>query len=324
MKALVFEQVGHPKEVLQIKELPKPEVGSGKVLIKLIASPINPSDLMFIRGLYGIQAQLPAIAGFEGYGIIEAVGQGVGLPVGSPAAFVNLGTWAEYVAVPAHNVMPLPATIPFEVGAQIFVNPFTAWAMLYESGLQAEEWLLLTGGSSTFAQLVIQMASRKGINVICAVRREGYEDFLLGLGAKAVINTEKESLPEQVTSITKGAMVDCCFDATGGTVASLALRSLKNKGKMIVYGMMSLKETPVNNGLLIFKGLTIRGFWLSQWMSETAPSLRQQAAYEIITSFQSGMLKVQVTGTFPLEQVNQAIEAFEREGRSGKILLVNC
>jgi NADPH:quinone reductase-like Zn-dependent oxidoreductase len=321
MKSIIFEKAGRPEEVLQLKEIPTPTPAAGEVLVKVMASPVNPSDVMFVQGMYGIRPQLPSGAGFEGCGIIEAVGEGVNLPVGSRVAFTTIGAWSEYAVVSAKAIFPLPPTMPFEVGAQIFVNPFTAWAMLHDSGLQQGQWLILTAGGSTFAQLVIQMAAAKGIKVICTVRRDSQTEQLLALGAAAVVNTEKEFLPKRVKELTNGAMADCCFDATGGDVSALALNSLKAKGKMFVYGMLSLKETPVNNGLLIFKGLTIQGFWLTEWLGSAPREVRQKAAQEIIALLHDGTLKVQVAATYPLENAVQAVTDSEKEGRSGKILI---
>lgn len=323
MKSIVFEQLGRPEEVLQLKQVAKPTPAAGEILVKVMASPVNPSDIMFVQGLYGLRPQLPSGAGFEGCGIIEAVGAGVNLPLGSRVAFTTIGAWSEYVVVSARAVFPLPATMPFEVGAQIFVNPFTAWAMLHAANLQAGQWLLLTAGGSTFGQLVIQMAARRGIHTICTVRRDTQTEQLLALGATAVINTEKEFLPKRVKELTNGAMADCCFDATGGDLAALALNSLKNKGHMWVYGMLSLKETPVNNGLLIFKGLTIQGFWLTDWLSNAPCEVRQQAAQEIINLLHDGTLKVQVAAQYKIEQAIQAVTAAQQEGRTGKILITN-
>lgn len=323
MKSIIFERAGRPEEVLQLKEVPKPTPAAGEVLIKVMASPVNPSDVMFVQGLYGIRPQLPSGAGFEGCGIVEAVGEGVSLPVGSRVAFTTIGAWSEYAVASAKAVFPLPPTMPFEVGAQIFVNPFTAWAMLHESGLQAGQWLILTAGGSTFAQLVVQMAARQGIKVICTVRRDNQIEQLTALGAAAVINTEKEFLPKRVKELTGGAMADCCFDATGGEVSALALSSLKQRGKMLVYGMLSLKETPVNNGLLIFKGLTIQGFWLTEWLSSASREVRQKAAQEIIAMLHDGTLKVQIAATYPLTDAVRAITDSEKEGRTGKILITN-
>lgn len=323
MKSIIFEKTGRPEEVLQLREVPRPVPGAGEILVKVMASPVNPSDVMFVQGLYGIRPNLPSGAGFEGCGIVEAVGEGVNLSAGSRVAFTTVGAWAEYALVSAKAVFPLPNTMPFETGAQIFVNPFTAWAMLYESGLQSGQWLLLTAGGSTFAQLVVQMAARKGIRTVCTVRRDGQEQQLLALGASAVVNTEKESLPKRVKEITDGAMADCCFDATGGTVSALALNSLKNGGKMFAYGMLSLKETPVNNGLLIFKGLTIQGFWLTDWLNRTPREVREQAAREIIAMLHDGTLKVRIAAKYPLEETLKAVLDSQKEGRTGKILITN-
>ena len=96
MKSILFEQFGKPADILKPTDMPLPEPGPNEVRIKVIAAPINPSDIMFVQNLYGIRPQLPSGAGFEGVGVLDAVGEGVQLPTGTRVSFTGVGTWAEY------------------------------------------------------------------------------------------------------------------------------------------------------------------------------------------------------------------------------------
>jgi NADPH:quinone reductase-like Zn-dependent oxidoreductase len=323
MKKLIFNTTGKPEHVLALEESATPIPQVGEVLVKVKASPINPSDIAFIEGVYGIRPQLPSGAGFEGAGIIEAVGEGVHLPIGAKVSFTTVGTWSEYASVSAKSLIPLPDAMPFETACQVFVNPFTAWAMVHESGLKAGDWLLLTAGGSTFAQLVIQIASKRGIKVICTVRRNEQMEQLKALGATEVINTEEANLVKKVRELTDKKGVSYCFDAVGGDVAGLALQCLAYKGTLLIYGMLSQKETPVNNGLMIFKNLQLRGFWLSSWLQEINKEVRQQAANEVIEMLNKGELKVKIDKKYALTDFREAIIHAQAEGRTGKILLTN-
>lgn len=321
MKKLVFNAAGSPESALELVEAAIPTPQAGELLVKVKASPINPSDIAFVNGVYGIRPQLPSGAGFEGSGTVEAVGEGVNLPLGAKVSFTAIGAWGEYAIVPAKAVMPLPESMPFEVGCQVFVNPLTAWAMLYESGLKEGDWLLLTAGGSTFAQLVIQLAVKKGIKTICTVRRNDQIAQLKALGAAEVINTEEVNLVKRVRELTDKKGANCCLDATGGDITAQALQSLAYKGLMFVYGMLSGKDTPVNNGLMIFKSLTIRGFWLTSWLQEADKDARKQAASDVIGMLNSGELKVTIDAEYSLAQYKEAVIHAQQEGRKGKILI---
>ncbi len=322
MKKIIFNNAGTPEKILELvdSEIPTPQ--AGEVLVRVKASPINPSDIAFINGVYGIRPSLPSGAGFEGAGTVEAVGAEVNLTIGSKVGFTAIGAWGEYVIVPAKAVMPLPETMPFEVGCQVFVNPLTAWAMVYESGLKAGEWLILTAGGSTFAQLVVQIASKKGIKTICTVRRNDQVAQLKALGATEVVNTEEVNLTKRVRELTDKKGANACFDATGGDLTAQALQSLAYKGQMFVYGMLSQKDTPVNNGMMIFKSLIIRGFWLTSWLQEADKEARKQAGADVITMLNSGELKVTIDARYSLAQYKEAVIHAQGEGRTGKILIM--
>src|SRR5438093_254792 len=147
MKAVIFERCGEPAEVLEIRDAPVPKPGPGQVRVRMIASPINPSDLLFIRGLYGAKPVLPGNPGFEGVGVVEESGGGLlaRRVMGRRVAVLNgiTGNWREQTVIPAHQAIPLPDDIPDEQAAGFFVNPATALVMVEKVlRVRAGEWLL--------------------------------------------------------------------------------------------------------------------------------------------------------------------------------------
>ena len=134
MKAIVFEQFGEPAEVLRLRDVPMPEPGPGEVRVRMIASPVNPSDLLVVRGRYGVLPELPATPGFEGVGVVDEAGPGLlgRLVKGKRVTVINGdgGNWAEYAVIPARQARPVAADIPDEQVASFFVNPATVLAMV--------------------------------------------------------------------------------------------------------------------------------------------------------------------------------------------------
>ncbi|EON77945.1 NADPH quinone reductase or Zn-dependent oxidoreductase [Lunatimonas lonarensis] len=322
MKKVFFYETGMPNDVLRVEEVAVPVPKEGEVLIRVTARNINPADIMFIRGMYGIQPVLPSPAGFEAAGVIEDARDCAKFKSGDRVLFSMVGAWAELVCLPAHFLIPVPPGMSDEVACQAFINPLTAYGMLDRAGLKAGDWLLLTAGASAFSKLVIQLAKLRGVRVICTVRREEQVAPLLRLGAAAVVNTEREKLQLRVQEITDKSGVSVVFDAVGGTLGARALTCLRPKGRMLVYGLLSLESIPLNSGLLIFRDLKVEGFWLTSYLEELDRGARETAFGEVLSLLQRGDVAVDVEQTFPLEQVHLALEAFEKPGRSGKILLV--
>tara|TARA_R110000823_G_scaffold315704_1_gene450866 strand:- start:83331 stop:84374 length:1044 start_codon:yes stop_codon:yes gene_type:complete len=321
MKAVQFTALGLPTEVLKVVELPKPEPAEGEIRVKVTKANIIPADIMFIQGKYGIRPELPQIGGFEGTGTVDACGTGIEMPLGMGVIFTGSGVWAEYVCIPAKTAIPKPQAMSDDVACQAFVNPFTAYGMLMEADLQAGDWVMLTASNSAFSKFVIQLASQRGINVVGTVRSDEQKQALLDLGAKAIINEKTENIYKAVKTATDGVMVKAAFDAVGGELGDKVLNAMQANGKMFVYGLLSLQPIPLNSGLLIFKNLTIKGFWLSTWMASLTREQRSTIIPEVLTMLTKQELKADVEAYYVIDEIAKAIEQMEAPGRSGKVLL---
>jgi NADPH:quinone reductase-like Zn-dependent oxidoreductase len=321
MKSIQLKNTGQPADVLHVVQKPTPQPASGEVLIKIIASPINPSDISFVQGRYGIRPDLPSGAGFEGVGLVEAVGEEVRLPVGSKVSFTGVGSWSEYIVVNQKAAIPLPEALPDNIAAQLFVNPFTAWAMVEESGVQAGEWLMITACGSAYGKLVIQLCQKKGIKTIGTVRRDDLTTDLKKLGLNEVVNTETENLPQRVSEITEGQGVKCVLDSVGGTTTEEAMKCVAQGGKVLIFGLLSQKNPRLEVGLMIFKEITIKGFWLTEWMRTADTQVRTQVAQNVIGWLASGEVELPVEATYGLDEIARAVVHAEAPGRWGKILV---
>jgi NADPH:quinone reductase-like Zn-dependent oxidoreductase len=322
MKELLFEQTGLPQEVLQLIDSPIPLPKPHEVLIRVTTRNINPSDLMFVRGMYGITPKLPSSAGFEACGVVEKGDDAGKVKPGLRVMFTAIGTWREYLCLPASLVIPVPDGMPDEVACQAFVNPMTAYAMIEKSGLKVGEWLLITAGASAFGKFAIQMAKARGIKVAATVRHDSQKEVLEKLGADLVINSDSEKIQRVVPEKTGGG-VHVIFDAVGGMLGAKALSCLLPKGRMMIFGALALENMPLNSGLLIFKDLKIEGFWLSSWMEGMNETDRKEAFRTVFGFLMKDDSKIDIAGKFNLEDFKDALEAYSRPGRNGKILLVS-
>lgn len=326
MQQVVFNKAGEPQDVLTIKEVPIPEPKAGEVRIKVKASPVNPSDVVFIQGVYGIQPKFPdSPAGFEGAGEIDVIGTGIGpdlkIAQGQRVAFSTQGAWSEYVVVPVTSVLPIPDNISFEEGAQFFVNPFTAVTMLDEVNLKKGDWLLLTAAFSAVNKIVTQLAAAQGIRVIGTVRRAAQVQPLLDLGAEAIINTEQDSLEERVKSLTEKRGVQACFESVGGEIGSQAMGSLGKNGIMLIYGLMSGEDVHFSYGPTIFRTPTVKGFWLSRWMNESSVTEKAKVAKQVYDLMKKGAIGLDVEKVFPFAQTADAVVYSMQPGRTGKVII---
>ncbi len=321
MKSIIFEKTGKPADILKSTEVAMPEPGPNEVRIKVRAAPINPSDIMFVQNLYGIRPQLPSSAGFEGMGVIDAVGDGVQMEVGTRVSFTGLGAWSEYTIAHHRSVIPVPDAIPDEMAAQLFVNPFTAYAMVQEANVPEGGWLMLTAAGSAYGKMVIQICKMRGINTIGTVRRNDINDELKELGLTEIINTETENMTARVKQITDGNGVSCVLDAVGGHTATEALTCLAKGGTIMIFGLLSGQNPEINAGLLIFRELTIKGFWLTDWMRQADAKSRQDVAKNVIGLLASGKFQLPVEATYSLDQIAEAVEHADRPGRWGKVLV---
>ncbi len=321
MKTIQFEKAGPPAEVLFVNDSPVPNPSKGELLVKVIAAPVNPSDLSFVHGRYGLRPVLPSPAGFEGVGRVEAVGEGVEIPVGSRVSFTTIGSWSEYVLVNHRAVIPVPDQLSDQVAAQLFVNPFTAYAMVEESGVQPGEWLMITACGSAYGKLVIQLCRKKGIRTIGTVRRDDLNEELKKLGLDEVINTETEKLSARVREITGGSGVKCVVDAVGGHLTEEAMKCLGQNGLLLIFGLLSAQNPKLDVGLMIFKELTVKGFWLSEWMRKVDAATRAQVAGNVIGWLVSEDVSLPVEATYGLDDVVKAVEHADKPGRWGKVLL---
>jgi NADPH2:quinone reductase len=325
MKAVVFDTFGDPETVLEVRDVPSPAPGPGEVRVRMLASPINPSDLLMVRGQYGKRPPLPATPGFEGVGVVE---EGSGLLAwrvkGKRVAVLNSGTgnWQEQVVLPARQAVPIPATMSDEQAATFFVNPASALAMTrYILRVPPGAWLLQTAASSALGRMVIRLGQLYGFRTLNVVRRREQTEELTRLGGTAGVATNEENLIERVQALTEGAGVPYAIDSVGGTTGTQALQSLGRGGRLLLYGTLAGEPIQIDPRVLLVGQKKVEGFWLSEWVRDQGVLTMLGLFNRIGKLMQGGTLSTEIGATFSLDHVNAAVRQAAQPGHRGKVLL---
>lgn len=323
MRTLTHPTFGEPQDVLAVEEHDLPQPGPGQVRLRILLSPIHNHDLWTVRGTYGFKPELPARAGTEAVGVVDALGPDVeGLAVGQRVATGgSFGAWAEYVTTPAAGLIPVPDSVPDEAAAQLVAMPFSAISLLESLGLEPGDWLVQNAANGAVGRMVAQLAAARGINVVGLVRRaEGVEE-LRSQGIERVVATSADGWRDEVDALTGGAPITVGIESVGGKSAGEVLSLLAENGELVVFGAMASPTLELSSGDVIFKQATVRGFWGSKVSQSIDAGLKQRLFGELLQHIGSGQLTLPVAGVFPFEQITDAVEASLTAGRVGKVLL---
>lgn len=333
MRCVVAEKVGEPSEVLRLQTRPVPRPGPGQVLIRVVAAPVEASDLHMIRGRYGFTPDFPAVPGIESVGVIDELGSGAeGLTIGQRVMTIGVtATWQEYIVAEADKVLPVPPDMSTSTAAQLLSNPLTAVILTGDVlDVRRGEWLLQTAAGSTVGRLVIQLGAHVGFKTLNVVRRRSAVDDILAMGGTAVICTEDEDLRERVADIAGEAGVSKAIDCVSGQVGADVSRALAPHGELVVYGALSThRQTepgkltiPIFARSLIYETKSVRGFWLFRWLTETPRDRMVATIDRTVQLAGSGVLQVPEGQPIPVEKFGDAVHLAEAPQHGGKPLLV--
>jgi NADPH:quinone reductase-like Zn-dependent oxidoreductase len=320
----VFEACGQPQDVLAVKMAEKRAPKPGEVLVQMQAAPINPADINFVQGVYGIKPTFPeSPAGLEGFGIVEESNDS-SLQVGDRVIMLRgVGTWSHYLTAPADQFLKVEADVdPFQA-AMLKVNPLTALRMLQGYvDLKPGDWVVQNAANSGVGRCIIQIAKKLGVRTINLVRRpDELRDELTALGADIVLGEGEEGLVQKAIELTGGVRPVLASNAVGGESALRLMDMLAPGGTMATYGAMSKRSIKVPNGFLIFKGICLKGLWVTQWL-KTSTREQQVAAYRQLAEWMAaGELSQAIDTIYDLQQIREATAKAQEEFRHGKILL---
>jgi NADPH:quinone reductase len=329
MKVVALTGHGEPAQVLTVEDRPIPEPGQGEARVRILASPVNPSDLLYVRGIYaGVEARFPAPIGFEGVGVVDDVGPQVrGLTPGQRVAVVNGtgGNWAEFAVLPASDLIPVPDDIPDQQAASFMINPASAILMVrHVLAVPNGEWLLQSAANSELGRMIIRLAKRDGIRTINVVRRHEAVAELQRLGADAVIVSTDGPIDEQVRDIVGAEGVKYAIDPVIGETGTQMYKALHEDGRMLLYGSLTRQAMLVGDDprYILAGHRVLEVFWLGYWLPRIGEAARRQLVEDIVALLREGTLETSPGQEYSLDEIGAAITQAESTGRQGKVFLV--
>jgi NADPH2:quinone reductase len=317
---------GRP-ESIRVENVRVEKPGRGQVTIRLAAAPINPSDIMFLRGRSGLTKPTPAIPGFEGAGVVVSAGPDLygrwllGKRVACGTEPEGGGTWAEYVTTSTRLCMPLPRHVSDEEGAMAMANPVTAIALLHEAKDRGHKAAVHTAAAGALGRILFRVASKAGFPVIHVVRREEQVRLLKELGDEIVLNSTNPDFLEQLKEASQRLGATIAFDPIGGESTGQLVDALPKGSQIVVYGALSLDDARVDPKRLVFGGIQIEGFWFPEWAEK-------KGTWRMISCARKAMKgagkdwTTEVAERVPLDQAQQAILRYEENMTRGKVLFV--
>lgn len=320
MKALLFETFGGP-EVLQYRELPDPPIPPGHVQLAMRAIGLNFADMHRRRGNYFLPGKPPHILGYEGAGVVVAVGEGVeGFAAGDRIGFADCPfANATRVNVPADKIIPLPADIGFTEAAALLLQGLTAQYLAEDSHkIRPGETLLVHAAGGGVGQALIQLAVAKRARVIGLASTAEKRAIATELGALSVFDYGAD-WPEQVREYTGGG-VDVAYDSIGTTFLQ-SLSCLKTRGTLVAFGMAGGSPLPIDPKLLMERSLSVVGGDL--WNHLDSREARIERAGRLFQAIRMRTLRVPHMEQFPLDRGADAHRRMEDRRFFGKIVLMN-
>ena len=323
MKAVLCKTLG-PAGNLVLEEVASPLPKKNEILLDVQAAGVNFPDTLIIEGKYQFPPPLPFSPGGEAAGVVAAVGEKAGaFKVGDRVmALTGWGAFAEQVAVPFYNVLPIPASMDFTTAAAFGMTYGTSMHALRQRGqLQAGETLLVLGASGGVGLAAVEIGKAMGARVIAAASSADKLAVAKAAGADELIDYSQASLREEIKRLTNGQGVDVIYDPVGGELFEQAVRGLAWNGRLLVVGFASGTIPQLAANLVLLKGAAVLGvFWgafAQRQPQDNAANFQQLFAWHA-----QGKLKPLVSQTYPLAEAGAAIEKLGQRQAVGKLVVL--
>ena len=323
MKHIFFHRYGPPALVAKCEETAKPtDPSAWEVIVQIDAFPINPADSAMIMGQYGFLNQPPTTIGMEGAGRIVEVGKSVkDLVIGDPVIILANNNWSQFRKVPATLVVKVPHEADMNQMSMLKVTGLTAWKLLNEIvTLKPGDTIIQNAPLSAVGQYVIQIANILGLKTINLVRRPEQIPQVQQLGGTLSFMDEDEVALHVREKIGKTPL-RLALDCVGGQSTERLGQCLNEHGTVVNYGMLSLEPCVFSPEHLIFRNVSLVGFWLSRVLNKMSAADRSQQISQLATWACDGKLRGVIDSIFPIEKIEDALRRAEQSGRNGKVLV---
>jgi len=320
MKAVVADPVGGP-ETLRYVDLPDPQPADGEAVVKIEAIGVNFIDVYFRSGLYKAP-ETPVRLGSEASGVITAVGPGVEWKVGQRVAYsMARGAYAEYAAVPAKFMVPLPDAVSSEDAAAIMLQGMTAHYLLHSTfPLKTGQICLIHAAAGGTGLLLVQMAKLLGATVIGTTSTQDKAQLAKQAGADHVVLYSETDFVSEAKRLTGDRGVDVVYDSVGASTFAKSLDCLRPRGMMVSFGQSSGPVGPIEPLTLSQKGsLFLTRPNLAHYISD--PAELKWRSSDLFNWVDAGKLKTRIYKVYPLREAAAAHRDLEARKTSGKLLL---
>jgi NADPH2:quinone reductase len=326
MRVVEFSGFGGP-EVLKPAHRDKPFARPGEIVIRVAAAGVNRPDVLQRQGKYPPPPDASDLPGLEVAGVVESVAPSADPPlrwrVGDRVmALTPGGGYAEFVAVPATQCLPVPAGLTLIEAAAMPETFFTVWSNVFDRGrLTAGETLLVHGGSSGIGTTAIQMARALGAHVVVTAGSAEKCAACERLGAALAINYRDQDFVEQVQAHTKGRGVDVILDMVGGDYLPRNLRSLADDGRLVQIAVLRGSRAELDLGLVMRRRLTVTGSTLRPRSTAVKAAIAAALESRVWPLVERGLIRPVIDRTFPLEHAADAHRVMEDGHHIGKLVL---
>lgn len=324
MRAAWYEKNGPARDVLKTGELPAPQPAAGEVLVKMRFSGVNPTDVKRRAGERGPLKFARAIPGFDGAGIIEAVGEDVSPTRLGERVWVWeahkdrwTGSAAEFAVVASSRAVSLPGSISFETGAALGVPALTAWRALSMGGDLKDRTVLVTGAAGAVGYCAVQLARHMGAEVIATVRGKDRRESVKAAGASHVIDPTGAPLKEKILDLTNGKGVDHMVDVDLGAHIADAWRYVALNGSISSYASATNPAPVLPFVKYMYRNISLHGVAVF----EIPEAAKLSGVAMVQDALSAGGLSPGIDRVYALEDIADAHERQESGHARGKILL---
>jgi putative PIG3 family NAD(P)H quinone oxidoreductase len=324
MHAITIPEPGGP-EALVWAEVPDPVPGEGEVLVEVVATAVNRADLMQRQGFYPPPPGAPAYPGLECAGRIAALGPGVsGWAVGDEVcALLGGGGYAEKVAVPAGQLLPVPEGLELRQAAALPEVTCTVWSNVFMvAHLRPGETLLVHGGSSGIGTMAVQLAKAAGARVAVTAGTKEKLDFCADLGADVLINYREQDFVEEVRRATDGAGADVILDNMGAKYLARNVDALAVNGRLAIIGMQGGRRAELDIGTLLGKRAAVSATSLRARPAAEKAAIVAAVREHVWPLLADGQVRPVVDRELPMSDAAEGHRVLEESGHIGKVLLV--